>query len=277
MHFAVRHTTRYGYDVPVVLGPHRLRLTPRRAGVQLISQSLRITPQPSERTEWTDAQGNHTTELHFSGTAQQLEIESRFELETLELPALAGPMPPLPWTPRGDPALEPCYAAGKLHPSVRRFAESVLGELGSSEPLTFLDHLCHALHTRFERRVRPSGHATASDLTLASGRGASRDLAQLFMDSCRALGLPARFASGYKAGADPRGGESDLHGWPEIWLGELGFRGWDPTRGMRVAREHVALCAAPLQSDTLPVEGGFTFSDRPPHSTLEFHVELSAS
>jgi transglutaminase-like putative cysteine protease len=107
-----------------------------------------------------------------------------------------------------------------------------------------------------ERRIRVERAAH----TLAIGRGACRDLTVLFMATCRCLGMAARFVSGYQAQADTPDGQRHLHAWPEVFLPGLGWRGFDPTHGIVVTDGHVALCAAPDQADTMPVEGGFSSS-----------------
>ena len=79
----------------------------------------------------------------------------------------------------------------------------------------------------------------------------------LFLAACRSLGLPARFVSGYQAHAETPDGRRHLHAWAQARLPGLGWRGYDPTHGLAVADGHVALCAAPEQGATMPVEGGY--------------------
>ncbi|HVY40544.1 MAG TPA: transglutaminase family protein, partial [Polyangia bacterium] len=87
--------------------------------------------------------------------------------------------------------------------------------------------------------------------------------------------MPARFCSGYQSAAETPDGRRYLHAWPEVFLPGLGWRGWDPTHGIRVAQNHVALCAAPEQSGTMPVTGSFTFNGPTVTSTLEFSLDIA--
>jgi transglutaminase-like putative cysteine protease len=57
-----------------------------------------------------------------------------------------------------------------------------------------------------------------------------------------------------------------------VFLPGLGWRGFDPTHGIAVTDGHVALCAAPDQADTMPVDGGF-YGDGVT-STLEYRVQI---
>jgi transglutaminase-like putative cysteine protease len=97
----------------------------------------------------------------------------------------------------------------------------------------------------------------------------------LFLAACRSQGLPARFVSGYQAEADTPDGRRHLHAWPEAFVPGFGWRGYDPTHGLKVAGSHVALSAAPSQGETMPVEGGF-FGDGV-SSTLDYEIEIATS
>ena len=62
------------------------------------------------------------------------------------------------------------------------------------------------------------GTTSAAD-TLRSGRGVCRDFAHVMIALCRALNIPARFATGLDYGADPALGPTDFHAYVEAWLG----------------------------------------------------------
>ena len=86
--------------------------------------------------------------------------------------------------------------------------------------------------------------------------------------------MHTRFVSGYQAQAETVDGQRYLHAWPEVFLPGAGYRGWDPTHGTRVGEGHVALCAAPTQAGTMPIEGGFSFDGTVVNSTLDFSVRI---
>lgn len=75
------------------------------------------------------------------------------------------------------------------------------------------------------------------------------------METCRAVGLAARFVSGYQEG-DPNAAERHLHAWAEVYLPGAGWRGYDPTHGLAVADGHIALVASALPKSAAPVTGG---------------------
>lgn len=274
MLFTVRHATRYRYSAPVRLGTHRLRLTPRPEAGRCLAHQLEISPTPSARRDAVDAFGNVTTVVDFEGVTDHLTIESRFELETSTRPRPAGhDVPPLPWRGVDDPALR---RGATIAPNdlVRTFAEAIAAGAGGRVD-AFLERLNRTLFERTRHHIRGGGGAQAPEVTLATARGACRDTAVLFIDAARALGIPARFVSGYQARAETADGGRHLHAWPEVLIPGLGWRGYDPTHGLAVEDGHVALCAAPEQVDTMPVEGGYWGTGVT--SRLDYTVEIAAT
>ena len=255
MLFSLFHETLYRYAAPIWLGTHVIRLNPRLERARVISRSLVIEPIPVALRDVTDAYGNLVTQADFSGACNQLRIVSQFELEQADYPPPgAMGVPPLPWPPNGDEAAYLPDTA--IDPAVGAYAARIAAEVGSNAP-AFLDRLTQRLYADFDHHIRDVGHAYAPAETLALGKGACRDLTLLFLACCRSLGVPARFVSGYQSQADTPDGRRHLHAWPEALLPGVGWRGYDPTHGVTVADGHVALCVAPVQAATMPVEGGY--------------------
>jgi transglutaminase-like putative cysteine protease len=268
MQFRIRHESLYRYDVPVALGEHVLRLTPRADGIRLHSHQLTVEPEPSYWSRELDAFGNGFTRVRFFGNTQQFRLNSQIELETLAPPPLDFGLPCLPWL-RADWAPE----GGAIEATVAAFAEALAGDV-AHDPIAFLDHLTRTLFTRFDRHIRHTGAARSAAETLALGQGACRDLTVLFLETCRHWGIEGRFVSGYQAQADTPDGQRHLHAWAEVFLPGAGWRGWDATHGLRVGEGHVALCAAPTQAATMPIEGGFFFQGAVVNSTLDHSVRI---
>jgi transglutaminase-like putative cysteine protease len=267
MLFRIHHDSLYRYDVPVALAEHVLRLTPRADGARLISQRLRVDPEPSTWRSEIDEFGNSIVRVSFVGTTQAFHVESEVELETLPRGSLDFALPSLPWSGIGGDAVDT---------SVRYFAEGLARDV-NQQTVAFLDHLTRTLFTGFERNIRPTGSARAAAATLALREGACRDLTVLFLEACRHLGIAGRFVSGYQAQAQTPDGQRHLHAWAEAFLPGVGWRGWDATHGLRVDQGHVALCAAPSQAATMPIEGGFFFQGATVNSTLDHSVRISTS
>lgn len=269
MHFAVHHVSTYRYDAPVRLAPHLVRLTPRSDQGSLRFHHLRVSPEPVQRFAFDDNFGNRIVQLDFAGSCHVLRIESELALDTRAPPLVMGALSPLPWFPPQSGADGWPVAA-----NVQQFAADLTRRAGY-DAVGFLDLLAHTLWSRFVGESRTDGDAHSAAQTLASGTGACRDLTVLFMDAARSQGLQSRFVSGYQAHRDGnQDGPRQMHAWPEVELPGQGYRGWDPSHGRRVGDGHVALCAAPRQAATMPVEGGFSFAGPSVRSTLDFSLRI---
>ena len=100
--------------------------------------------------------------------------------------------------------------------------------------------------------------------------GSCRDLAVLFCAACRAVGLAARFVSGYERDASLQE-NGDLHAWADVYLEGGGWRGYDPSRALAVASTHVAVAAASDPLLASPVSGTFRGAAT---AKLEFSISM---
>ncbi len=274
MRFTVHHTTTYRYTHAVRLAPHLIRLRPRVDGaVRLEEFALDIEPAPIGRAELLDHDGNVVTQAWFAAeTTTQFVVASRFVLETLRRNAFdwltlrdGAPLYPPPLAQQ----LAPYLHADPADAALAAYAAAVR-KRAASFPLGFLLELNRTLFHGIVREIRETGAPQAPHETLARGRGACRDLAVLFMALCRQLGIAARFVSGYQRG-DPARATRYLHAWPEVYLPDAGWRGFDPTHDLAVADAHVALAAAAHPEDTAPVAGSFFGTA---HATLQARIEI---
>jgi transglutaminase-like putative cysteine protease len=269
--WAIRHVTTYRYSVPVAFATHVLRLAPRSDGVRCLARQLQVTPTPLGVIAYDDPFGNSCSRLSFGpGHFNELVIDSRLEVEASARPDDARPnLPALPWL-SGQDGLG-AFRERDESPPVIALA-GMLARSAGYEPLAFFEALCRNLYTNTDRQLRFEGAAQTPTQTLESRRGACRDLTVVFLAVCRALGVAARFVSGYQGQEQSPDGKRHLHAWPEVFVPELGWLGYDPTHGVRTGPGHVALCSAPGQAETMPVEGGFYFDGPSVTSTLEYSI-----
>jgi transglutaminase-like putative cysteine protease len=92
------------------------------------------------------------------------------------------------------------------------------------------------------------------------------------MDACRSQGIAARFVSGY-IHEPHRVGHSELHAWAEVYLPGGGWRGYDPSRGVAVADQHIPVAAGPEAEWAAATEGCYigTGAD----SSIEYEVMVN--
>ena len=275
--WAIRHETIYRYSTAVVFAPHVLRLSPRPEGVRTLARQLQITPTPIQLTDFSDAFGNTCTRVTFGAVASdELRIESRISVQTLARSFHdSGPgLPALPWSSPGFDSLS-MFRQADGSAEVAALAQKLALDVGGA-PLAFFDRLCTTLYATLDRQIRVEGAAQTPAQTLATGRGACRDLTVLYLAICRSMGVAGRFVSGYQGQEASPDGKRHLHAWPEVFVPELGWLGWDPTHGVAAGPGHVALCAAPDQAATMPIDGGFYFDGPSVTSTLSYTIELDA-
>ena len=280
MRITIRHRTAYAFDAPVFLEPHVVRLRPRADGAtRLVEFTLAIDPQPVVRADNLDPEGNVITRAWFEGHCSQLTLRTRAVVDTLLANPfgflVAEPERPLPYAYAPDLCerlalyRRPPDAA---HPAVRELALAA-AEDAARDPARFPPALARRIRAGFVRETRPEGPPLAPEATMAAGRGACRDLAVLFVACCRAMGLAARFASGY-AHSD-KATSTELHAWGEVFLRGGGWRGYDPSQGLAVADRHVTVAAAANPRDAAPVSG--TFRGDGVSASLAAEIELDAA
>jgi len=97
---------------------------------------------------------------------------------------------------------------------------------------------------------------------LEERRGVCQDFAHLQIGCLRALGLPARYVSGYLLTKPPEGqprliGADASHAWLAAYCGELGWVELDPTNNLVPSLEHITVAWGRDYSDVCPIQGVF--------------------
>lgn len=282
MQLAVRHETRYRYHTPVGLGRHRLVLRPREGhDLTLIRHTLLI--EPAHVVQWMrDAHDNVIALVDFETPTDALTIVNEFEIRrTAPFPLardedVAGVDWPVVYDEREAPLIE-AYRKSNFPPEyerIRDWARGVLREANTRDALATVLALCRAVHggITYRRRMERGVQTPAETLTVASG--SCRDLATLLMEGARAVGLAARFASGYLHGTASIAGRASTHAWAEIYLPRIGWLGLDPTIGHPTDLRHIVVGVSHHPRGVMPVSGTFdgTNSDLREH-TVSVHTE----
>ncbi len=265
MLYNIIHRTIYSYNQPVWLQPHLIRLQPRSDSWQkLHSFSLLIEPTPETVSPIVDLDGNNLTKVWFTKATQKLDFNIITQVETLK----ANPFDYLlePWAVKLPidypsslltqlkPYLQPYSVV--LDPIVLELAQEIDLEVNGNT-IAFISTLNQRLYQSCDYITRETGEPWPAGVTWKRKQGSCRDLAVLFMEVCRAMGLGARFVSGYQEG-DVEQDNRDLHAWAEIYLPGGGWRGYDPTHGLAVSDRHVALVASSFPSYAAAVTGKIT-------------------
>lgn len=262
MLYNIIHQTVYSYSQPVWLKPHILRFQPRQDGWQQVNSfALSINPQPETVSSILDLDGNNLTKVWFTETTESLEIKVMTQVETFK----SNPFDYLlePWAVT-LPIDYPSSLLAQIQPYLQPYSkvfDSVLLELAqeidlavNGNTIAFLSTLNQRLYESCDYITRERGEPWPAGLTWRRKQGSCRDLAILFMEVCRVMGLATRFVSGYQEG-DVEQDNRDLHAWAEVYLPGGGWRGYDPTHGLAVSDRHVALAASSFPNYAAAVTG----------------------
>jgi transglutaminase-like putative cysteine protease len=242
----IRHVTTYHYRRPVGFGEHRMMLRPRDSHTQkVIEANLQISPKPTSLRFIQDAFGNHVGIARFSGRAKDLRFESAVRIEHEPQDAADSDLGDVPRTfpiqHSADEAPDLAHCIERGHPDagneVGRWARQFLPPSGSAGAFEFLTRLSLGINQSLLYRRREARGIQPPGETLELGHGSCRDFAVLMIESARALGFAARFASGYLVVAladpeEPASGSTggSTHAWAQIYLPGVGWIDFDPTR-----------------------------------------------
>lgn len=260
MRHHIAHQFTYRYSAPVQLGSHLLRLRPREDGGQRLHDfQVEVTPTPLGRCGLVDLYGNGVLQLWFDDRAiDTLSVRTAATVST-ERPNpfdfLLEPWAttlPIDYPSSQRRALEP-FLGDRADPVATQLAWELCDRAGNNT-ITFLGLLNQQIYSHCTYEIRETGEPYPAGFTWQQRRGSCRDLAVLFMETCRAIGLGTRFVSGYEVG-DPEHPHKYLHAWVEVYLPGGGWRGYDPTQGLAVGDGYIVVATAPDARQAAPFPG----------------------
>jgi transglutaminase-like putative cysteine protease len=265
--FRVLHRTVYRYARPVERSMHLLRLFPVHDRLQsVLENDLQISVGGPWR-EYEDVFGNRVRRIRLETTFDQLSIEARSLVEVKDSdplsfrPLRARTALPLVWMPWHRHMLHPYLMPPEL-------AESELTELtdyamsfAARNDYNLLDTLVDINATIFAEYQYVPGATTLSTSTYqvyCARHGVCQDFTNLFICLMRLLGIPARYVCGYvyTGPKHPNQRQSEAsHAWAQVYLPEVGWKGFDPTNGVITQTDHVRVAVGRVYGDATPTSG----------------------
>ncbi len=192
---------------------------------QVLSEALALSQNLPSRVETEPVTGNRY--LRLQAAAGPLRVSYRASVELRHHFALPASIPEVPV------ARLPASVLGYIYPSrycqsdrLQRLARREFGHYwhGYSRVQAICDWVRQ--HMVFESNTTDSN--TSAVDTLLDPVGVCRDFAHLMIALCRAVNVPARFATGIDYGADPVLGPTDFHAYVEVYLGDRWYL-FDPS------------------------------------------------
>ena len=277
MKLQITHETQYDYVPPVEIAQHMSHLRPlTNADQTLLSHSLLIAPEPAQQTQTQDVYGNTRCFFSMQTSHTQLRVVARSVVSTSTRPM---PASSLSWeqvreqfryaaSHAYDAAAEFVFSSPYV-PRHADFAAFARPSFPAGAPLLLAARdLMHRIHTEFTYESQSTQVNTPALEALAQRKGVCQDFAHIMIACLRALGLPARYVSGYLLTQPPPGvarliGSDASHAWVSVYMPDFPqdarWCDFDPTNDRdgwgTPGEDYVTLAIGRDYADVSPIRG----------------------
>ena len=282
--YAVRHRTAYRYMQDVSYSRHLLHLAPRETKTQrLAAYELSVTPTPDQHISRRDFFGNPVDWLAIDQPHADVEVIAESRVSALAPPA-RDPAASLAWEDvraRLEAPAPDARAAVPVRPGAHPGAHDIVQYVFDSPQTAFTvdlagyarrsftpgrpmlaaaRELMSRVHADFRYDTTVTDAATPVDRVFEIRAGVCQDLAHVGIAAVRALGLPARYVSGYLMTKPPPGrarlvGADASHAWFAVWAPPFGWVDLDPTNDMIPGDGHITVAWGRDYGDVAPING----------------------
>ncbi len=270
--YRITHKTRYQYSDPVAICQNQVMMLPRQLPrVRCHDLQVEILPTPGQLGSHTDYFGNPVKTFAIETAHRELSVTvtSDVEVAATDFPDAERTEP---WERVRDAiadATDRCWfeVYEFLYPSPlvaieSGFAEYAAGSFTPGRPIldAGLD-LTRRIHRDFKYDVTATKVDTTAVAAFGLRAGVCQDFAHIEIACLRAIGLAARYVSGYLRTIPPKGkprlvGADQSHAWLSLYGGtEIGWVDLDPTNACLVATDHVPICVGRDYRDVSPMRG----------------------
>jgi len=271
MEYLVRHRTTYRYLQDVSHSWHLAHLRPRATPTQSVhASSVTLSLETASRVLREDYFHNPCEWISIEQPHAHLEIlaESRV---TVSPRTERVSRDSLTWedvrarleNPQSDEERE--VVQYQFDSPMTRFQSEVAAYGAVSFPpgrplLAGAMELMNRIHKDFRYDTTVTDVSTPLDKVFEIRAGVCQDLAHVGIAAMRAVGLPARYVSGYLLTQPPPGrprllGADASHAWFSVWAPPFGWVDLDPTNDLVVGQSHVTASWGRDYADVAPVSG----------------------
>lgn len=254
---SIRHHTGFNYDGLSKASYNEARMTPRSLSTQQV-QSTKIAVRPViPLSSHVDYFGTVVTAFDIQETHPKLEVEGSSQVEswaaTLETPLGWGDLRSERLTDRFSEFLLPTHRT--------TLVGAVKDDIDAWQKLADVHECVEAASSFVRGEVSYVPGATTVSATAQEAwdrrKGVCQDITHVTIGLLRAMGIPARYVSGYLYPAtepvidDVVEGQS--HAWVEYFAGS--WTGIDPTNGIRETERHIIVGYGRDYDDVPPLKG----------------------
>lgn len=272
MIYKITHKTEYSYTYPVNLCYNEARLTPRNFAYQECSASqFTVEPEPKECRERKDFFGNTVYYFTIQQPHNQLTVTVISHVDVKGRERQRDFAEHLSWeeahrqlhTDLDPEILEMRQYILKssmvpVMPELHDYAEK---SFTTGRPLLeAVEDLTTRLYADFTYDPGFTTIATPLVDVLKYRRGVCQDFAHLGIGCLRALGLAARYVSGYietdpPTDQKPLAGADASHAWFSVYLPQFGWVDFDPTNNQIPIDRHITVAWGRDYADVTPLKG----------------------
>ncbi len=261
MFLRIFHQTHYLYRAPITDSYNEVRLRPATNDERRLEFFLLNVYPPVRLQHFRDENLNYVHWFEMPDPHSELRIEAQSQIHTTS--QYAGGMPaPVDFATVAaasgmDDSLHPFLVEShyvSMEPEFWRLAVDIRDgrEDVMATAMAIMDHLNGAW------RYDPAATDVSTPMREAMVRqaGVCQDFAHAMIGLCRALGIPARYVSGYvfDAAGGLRGAQAS-HAWCELHLPGQGWFGLDPTNRCLADERHVKIATGRDYDDAAPIRG----------------------
>lgn len=265
MKLAIRHSTRYAFNEPVVHALQRLRLTPKETQGQQILDWEMVYDNAHAELEYEDQNCNTVTLIAVEPGASEVTVTCQGTIETRDKAGVIGRHSghlPL-WSFLGQTDL--------TRPGLQM--HNLAREIGKPDApgVDFLHELSAMIAQRVTYAIGTTGVATKAEEAVAAGEGVCQDHTHIFIGLARLLDIPSRYVSGYLMMND-RVAQEASHAWAEAHIEGLGWVGFDVSNGISPDPRYVRVATGRDYRDAAPVTG-ISFGSSAQALTVDLEVQ----
>ncbi|NYD67506.1 transglutaminase family protein [Agromyces atrinae] len=271
------HRTGFSYAEPATASYNEARMSPYSQDEQFVlSSSLEIHPTATQHS-YLDYWGTRVSTFEVLTPHRELSVTATSVVEVRPIPRSIGD---IEWDTldvvreSATIFVEQARQTRATDPDedVVALARDIRSRGGSVAEVAL--EVCRTIGEAMQYVPGSTGVHTTSREAWAEKRGVCQDIAHVSIGALRAIGIPARYVSGYlhprpsAAIGETVTGES--HAWVEWFSGD--WRGYDPTNQQEIGENHVLVARGRDYSDVSPLRGVYAGQSG---STLFVTVEIT--
>lgn len=257
------HRTGFTYEIPATASYNEARMHPVSNNRQIVlSSNLSIQPAAVQHS-YVDYWGTNVSTFEVLTPHTELSVTATSMVEVRAYESVA---PSITWELLRDvkdstTELVECSMQTSLtqpHKETIHMAHAVAKR--HDDPGAAAVEICAEVHKHIKYTKGATSVQTTASRSWEAKKGVCQDIAHITLGALRAVGIPARYVSGYiLSKADAEIGETiegESHAWVEWYAGQ--WHGFDPTNMLEIGERHVLVAHGRDYKDVSPLRGVYS-------------------